>query len=165
MAGVLVCNLEYGIADVLDTDAGLVWVEVVEVQVYSCYFSPNDPSEAFKTQILLLEGSLCQARVRTLITGDFNSKSPEWGEARLHRKGIVIGEMVARNELAVLNWCELEMTTLSDRQCIEFSILERSEPCEHRKGWQNTEPSLEHKMTQQIQAPRILQANQAHRWA
>ena len=31
------------------------------------------------------------------------SKSPEWGEARLDRGGILISEMVARNDLIVLN--------------------------------------------------------------
>ena len=40
---------------------------------------------------------------RSLIGGDFNSKSPEWGEARLNRRGIIVGEMVARNDLSVLN--------------------------------------------------------------
>ena len=33
----------------------------------------------------------------------FVSKSPEWGEARLDRRGILVGEMVARNDLILLN--------------------------------------------------------------
>ena len=92
-----------GIGDFLETDAGFVWVEVAEVRVYSCYFSPGDPFDVFETQILLLEGSLREAIGRSLIRGDFNSKSPEWGEARLDRRGIFVGEMVARNDLIVLN--------------------------------------------------------------
>ena len=40
---------------------------------------------------------------RSLIGGDFNSKSPEWDEARLDRRGILVGEMVTRNDLTVLN--------------------------------------------------------------
>ena len=78
-------------------------MEVAGVRVYSCYFSPNDPFEIFETQILLLEESLRKASGRSLIAGDFNSKSPEWGEARLDRLGILVGEMVARNYLIVLN--------------------------------------------------------------
>ena len=31
------------------------------------------------------------------------SNHPEWGEARLDRRGILVGEMVARNDLIVLN--------------------------------------------------------------
>ena len=73
------------------------------MRVYSCYLSPNDPFEVFETQILLIEDSLGKARGRTLIVVDFNSKSPEWGEARLDRRGILIGEMVARNDRTVLN--------------------------------------------------------------
>ena len=44
--------------------------------MYSCYFSPNDPFEIFKTPILLLEESLRKANGRSLIAGDTNSKSP-----------------------------------------------------------------------------------------
>ena len=73
------------------------------MRVYSCYFSPNDPLEIFETQILLLEVNLREASGRSLIAGDFNSKSPEWGEARLDRREILVGEMVARNALIVLN--------------------------------------------------------------
>ena len=63
----------------------------------------GDPFEVFETQILLLEESLSEAFERSLIGGDFNSMSPEWGEARLDRRGILVGEMVARNDLIVLN--------------------------------------------------------------
>ena len=66
--------------------------------VCSCYFSPNNPFEVFETQILLLEESLSEAVGRTLIGRDFNnSRSPEWGEARLEWRGILVGEMVARS--------------------------------------------------------------------
>ena len=77
-AGILVCSPDLNIGEFLKTDAGFVWVEVAGVRVYSCYFSPNDPSEIFETQILLLEESLKEASGRSLIAGDFNSKSPVW---------------------------------------------------------------------------------------
>ena len=102
-AGILILSLDLSIGDFLETDAGFVWVEVAGVRVYSCYFCPNNPFEIFETQILLLEESLREASGRSLIAGDFNSKSPEWGEARLDRRGIFVGEMAARNDLIVLN--------------------------------------------------------------
>ena len=74
---ILVCDSEYGIGDVLEIDLGFIWVEVAGVRVYSCYISPNDPFEVFKTQILPLEKSLSEASGWTLIAVDFNSKSPE----------------------------------------------------------------------------------------
>ena len=147
------------VGDFLETDAGFVWVQVAGVRVYSCYFSPNDPFAIFETQILLLEKSHSEASGRSLIVGYFNSQSPEWGEARLGRRVILVGEMAARNDLIVLNqdrdftfrrgavgsiidlsfaaprfassivdWCVLQVITLSDHQCIEFSIRERSHP-------------------------------------
>ena len=73
------------------------------MRVYSCYFSPNDPFEIFETQILLLEEGLKEASGRSLIAGDIKSKSPEWGEARLDRRGILVGETASRNDLIVLN--------------------------------------------------------------
>ena len=69
------------VGDFLESEAGFFWV--AGVRVYSCYFSPNDPVEVFETQILLLEKSLREAVGRCLIGGDFNSKSPEWGETHL----------------------------------------------------------------------------------
>ena len=92
-----------GLGDFLETDAGFVWVEVAGVRVYSCYFTPGDPFDVFVTQILLLEESLREAMGQSLIVGDFNSKSPEWGEARLDSRGILVGELAARNDLIVLN--------------------------------------------------------------
>ena len=73
------------------------------MRVDRCYFSPSDPFDVFETQILLLEESLRVDIGRSLIVGDFNTKSPEWGEARLDRRGILVGEMVANNDLIVLN--------------------------------------------------------------
>ena len=85
------------------SDAGFVGVEVAGMRVCSCYFSPSDPFEVFETQILLLEESLSEAVRQSPIGGDFNSKSPEWGKAHLDRRGILVGEIVARNDLIVLN--------------------------------------------------------------
>ena len=62
------------------------------MRVYSCYFSPNDSFEVFEIQILLLEESLSEAVGRTLIGGDINRKSPEWGETRLDKRGILVNQ-------------------------------------------------------------------------
>ena len=102
-ARILVYSLDLSIRDFPETDAGFLWVEVAGVRVYSCYFSPNDPIRIIETQILLLEENLREASGRSLIASDINSKLPEWGEARLDRREILVGEMVARNDLIVLN--------------------------------------------------------------
>ena len=66
-ASILVCSPDLSIGDFLESDAGFVWVEEAGVRLYSCYFSPSDPFEAFETQILLLEKSLSEAVGRSLI--------------------------------------------------------------------------------------------------
>ena len=111
---ILVCSPDLSIEDGLEYNAGFVYVEVAGVRLYSCYFSLNDPLEVFETQILDLEESLSEAVGRTLIGGDFNSKLPEWGEARLDRRGILVGEMVARNDLY---WWNDQLATLC-RECL-----------------------------------------------
>ena len=158
-AGIIVCSPVVSIGNFPETDVGFIWVVVAGVGVYSCYFSLNDPFDIFETQILLLEESLREASGRSLIADDFNSKLPEWGAGGLDRRGILVGKMVARNDLIVSNrgrnftfrrgtggsithlriaaprlasrvgdWCALEVITLSDHRCIEFSIQERSHP-------------------------------------
>ena len=87
----------------MESDAGFFRVEMASVHVYSCYFSPSDPFDVFETQILLLEESRHEAIELSRIGSDFNCKSPEWVEAGIDRRGILIGEMVARNDLIVLN--------------------------------------------------------------
>ena len=67
------------------------------------YFSSNDPFEIFEIQIFLFEKSFHEAVWRVLIAGDFNGKSLECGEVRLHRRGILVSEMVARNDPIVFN--------------------------------------------------------------
>ena len=64
---------------------------------------PTILSISLRPQILLREESLREASGRSLIAGNFTSKSPEWGEARLDRRAILVGEMVARNDLIVWN--------------------------------------------------------------
>ena len=133
---------------------------------------PNIYGGAPEVEILLLEETLREAKGRSLIAGDFNSKSPVWGEARLDRRGILVGEMAARNDLIVLNqgrdftfrrgagesiidltfaaprlasgivdWCVFQVITLSDHQCIEFSIRERSHSVNSGRGGKGRSPS------------------------
>ena len=64
---------------------------------------PTILSRSSRPKILFLEESLREAGGRSHIAGDFNSKSLEWGEARLDKRGILVGEMASRNDLIVLN--------------------------------------------------------------
>ena len=95
------CNPEYGIgAFRKPTQGSFGW----KWQGCVCKVAAlhKDPFEVFGTRILRLEKNHSEAIGRTLFAGDFNSKSSEWKEARLDRRGILIGEMVDRSDLTVL---------------------------------------------------------------
>ena len=70
--------------------------------------------------------------INSLIGGDYNSKSPERGEARLDGKGILIGEMVTRNDLII---------TLSDHRCIEFNLEQPRQAVDKGRGSEGRSPS------------------------
>ncbi|XP_043472927.1 uncharacterized protein LOC122505400 [Leptopilina heterotoma] len=102
-SGIQICNPDIAIGDFLETDRGFVWIEVAEVRVYSCYFSPNDPLKKFEAEVQAFEESIKAFGGDVLIAGDFNSKSPEWGETRLDKRGTLVSDMVAANDLVVMN--------------------------------------------------------------
>ena len=103
-AAIVVANKNIIINHVHPTNKGFVWAEIKNIRVYSCYFSPNDKLERFAAELDALEESLASASAMdVIITGDFNAKSPDWGEARLDRRGTMVSELIARRDLAVLN--------------------------------------------------------------
>lgn len=71
--------------------------------MYSCYFSPNTKYNEFVTHLDDLEDSIRTANGEVLVTGDFNTKSPEWGSGRLVKRGEVLSELITRIDLMVLN--------------------------------------------------------------
>jgi hypothetical protein len=83
--------------------AGFTWVEISEARIYSCYFSPNDKLAKFEQDLDILQSSFETARGEILITGDFNGKSPQWGDHRLDKRGIRIGQLLARWQFTVAN--------------------------------------------------------------
>lgn len=102
-AGILVCNPAMTVSKFLEADMGFVWVEIADLRLYSCYFSPNDPFPIFADQVDALESSIRQSNLDAIITGDFNAKSPEWGETRLDKRGKLVCEMLSGNNLFVAN--------------------------------------------------------------
>jgi hypothetical protein len=80
-----------------------VWVEIKAYRIYSCYFSPNDEISKFEHDINALELSVRSSRKELIITGDLNSKSSAWGESRSDRRGDVVCEFLAANDLILLN--------------------------------------------------------------
>ncbi|XP_022710748.1 uncharacterized protein LOC111273316, partial [Varroa jacobsoni] len=85
---------------------GFAWVEIEHIAViYTCYFSPNKPTEEYKKFLEEIGQSLKQHdnRKKIIITGDFNAKNIIWGSGRNDRRGTMTLEWLATEGLAVLN--------------------------------------------------------------
>lgn len=102
-AGIWICNRECTVEQYSVEEMGFVWVEIADVRYYSCYFSPNDPIEKFTRELDLLETSFRNSSKNFVIAGDFNAKSPDWQETRLDKRGQLVSEMIARNDLVIVN--------------------------------------------------------------
>jgi len=77
----------------------LVWkfrncvvVEFLGIFVVSCYISPNSSRADFLSFIDDLEMTVGQLGGRTLVCGDFNAKSTQWGCASSNPRGLLIEE-------------------------------------------------------------------------
>lgn len=56
---------------------GYVWIQVQDMNIYGCYFSPNKCNEDFETFLGELTNDMRRERRNELIVmGDFNAKSP-----------------------------------------------------------------------------------------
>lgn len=61
-------------------DNGFRWVEVKDLRIYACYWSPNKDTESFQRFLDCLEASVRSSMLPVIIAGDFNAKYGEWGD-------------------------------------------------------------------------------------
>ena len=141
--------------------------------MYSCYFSPTDPFGIFEIQIFPLKKASEKLVGGPLSRATLIVSRPSMEKPVCKRRGILVGEIVARNYVIVLNrgryfmfrrevvggsiieltiaaplldsrigdWCIFDVITLSDHQCIEFSIQEGSHPVNAGRGGKERSPS------------------------
>ncbi|GJQ83619.1 hypothetical protein Trydic_g19943, partial [Trypoxylus dichotomus] len=76
---------------------------------FSCYLTPNESIQQFRTKIDALEDAIFNTQGEVIVGGDFNAKAIEWGMPHPDSRGRYILEMAARTGLIVLN--EREVTT------------------------------------------------------
>lgn len=79
------------------------YITTPDFTVYSCYASPNQDLEELE-EILCGIGRLIRLkREPAIIVGDFNAKSPQWGLDTTDRRGQLVTEWIAENDLVVVN--------------------------------------------------------------
>jgi hypothetical protein len=84
---------------------GFAWIEIGgEMVVYCCYCSPNVDEREFRRILhsiqMILRG---QTSRRFIVAGDLNAKSEMWGSPTDDRRGEILVEWLAGQDLHVLN--------------------------------------------------------------
>ncbi|XP_077287824.1 uncharacterized protein LOC143912423 [Arctopsyche grandis] len=83
--------------------AGVVWVRVRGVRIYSCYCSPKALDSDFVLFLHELEASVSRSTGRVVVAGDFNAKSSEWESPITDERGRLLADTMARLNLHVLS--------------------------------------------------------------
>jgi hypothetical protein len=84
-------------------EKGVVWVELQDIVLISCYFCPNKPIHEYALRLDKLSSIIRSQTKDVVVAGDFNSKSPEWGEDILDNRGQLLLDWAAACGLASLN--------------------------------------------------------------
>lgn len=82
---------------------GFRWVRIENTTIYACYWSPNTDYTLFVDFLDRLEGSIRNKKGMVIVAGDFNAKSPAWGDHREDHKGKTLLDMTASLGMAVCN--------------------------------------------------------------
>lgn len=82
---------------------GFVWLELTDLRIFSCYFSPNKALGEIEQALDELGEAIRGSRKGAIIAGDFNAKSPVWGEHREDARGRLVTDWAAGLGLTCLN--------------------------------------------------------------
>ncbi|GJQ67290.1 hypothetical protein Trydic_g8191 [Trypoxylus dichotomus] len=61
------------------SEEGFVWVTCEAMTFFSCYLTPNESIQQFRTKIDALEDAIFNTQGEVIVGGDFNAKVIEWG--------------------------------------------------------------------------------------
>nr|CAI5845681.1 unnamed protein product [Callosobruchus analis] len=67
--------------------SGCCWVETDSVVIYSCFFSPNALLETYEKELTELREAILSVNKETILGGDFNAKSADWGNKPTFERG------------------------------------------------------------------------------
>ncbi|XP_060516906.1 uncharacterized protein LOC132696213 [Cylas formicarius] len=82
---------------------GFVWINYLDIVIYSCYIFPNEGEETYLRFLHHLKLSIRNQRNQCLICGDFNAKSVMWGSPINDHKGDILSEWCSELDLVMLN--------------------------------------------------------------
>lgn len=81
-----------------------VAIELENILIYSCYFSPNRPLEDFEFFLNDLQHNFDNTRGKErIIGGDFNTKSRTWGSKVTNDRAQILEDFIEANGLVIIN--------------------------------------------------------------
>lgn len=83
--------------------SGYTYLRTGFLTVMSCYLTPSDDIEQFKTKVGFIEDRVLAIGGPFIVAGDFNAKAIEWGDRTTNTRGRCILNMAARLGLIVMN--------------------------------------------------------------
>lgn len=114
---------------ILPRQQGFRWIQMNGHRLYSCYCSPNVTLSDFEDFLSELEMSARSSPVPTIITGDFNAKSREWGSPREDNRGKALADLSAFLGLIVCNQGQPTFVRGPSESHIDLTFVKRSTSC------------------------------------
>jgi len=108
---------------------GFRWIQLNGYRLYSCYCSPNVTLPVFEDFLSELEMSVRGSPCPTIITGDFNAKSREWGSPREDNRGKALADLSASLGLTVCNQGQPTFVRGASESHIDLTLVTRSATC------------------------------------
>ncbi|XP_030745084.1 uncharacterized protein LOC115874129 [Sitophilus oryzae] len=125
--------------------AGFSYVTTKDATIYSCNTSGNKELVHFETMLEAIEELIKSHKGRTIITGDFNAKSAQWGMNYTDIRGHTIVDWMAANNLVIANegitptfQCNnytsiLDLTIVSENVNIQkWTVMDRESLSDHK---------------------------------
>lgn len=82
---------------------GFSYIITASFTIYGCYASPNKQVEELEETLEQIETIMRSRNEESLIVGDFNAKSPQWGMNMTDKRGQILTEWISQHDLYVKN--------------------------------------------------------------
>lgn len=82
---------------------GITYIVTPDFTLCSCYASGNRDLNHLDDLLDQISSLIRSAQGKTIIVGDFNAKSPQWGMTKTDTRGAVMEDWIAQNDLIIMN--------------------------------------------------------------
>lgn len=82
---------------------GFTYVKINDIDIFSCYSSGNQDIERLEVLMNEISTTIRRRGTKAVIAGDFNSKSSLWTSSKCNKRGALMEEWIAENNLVLLN--------------------------------------------------------------